>query len=158
MAVRTINILFVLLSLVLITTGSTSAYAQSRVEYEYDTSGLAVELAREALKDKTATFERAFGRKPVMSVARVDLNNDGVPEIIARINEQMGFCDARGCDTYAFVVTRNGLIEIANIKTETLWVLKTATDNIRDLVATQFPRHEQAYLKWEKSRYKLAAY
>jgi hypothetical protein len=71
-------------------------------------------------------------KKPKISLDLVDLNGDGIPEALARI-ESPSECGTRGCTAYVLDLSGPGVRSIGDFTAQTLKALPTKTGAWRDL-------------------------
>lgn len=75
---------------------------------------------------------RSSESKPNISLNLVDLNGDGIPEALVRV-ESPNDCGSRGCTAYALDLTGTTARSIGDFTAQTLTVLPTKTGAWRDL-------------------------
>ena len=75
---------------------------------------------------------RGSGSNPKVSLTLVDLNGDGIPEALARI-ESPGSCGTRGCTAYVLDLSGPSARSIGDFIAHRLEVLPTKTGAWRDV-------------------------
>ncbi|MCB9964420.1 MAG: hypothetical protein H6855_01960 [Rhodospirillales bacterium] len=113
-----------------------------RLDYQYYAEGELYErLVQEFTPEWEATDEM-LRTLPIFGVHRVDLNNDGVPELIVRLADQYTTCNDMGCHHAVLAITDEAIRRLGYFEFCEIEVAPTETDGVKDLLVFDSPLND----------------